>query len=1671
LQGGEAHGTGGLLTADFLEALGATKTDAEAGRTWFSDTAEVIGTPPQTTGGGGGGGIGGALGVNLNTILKALYPKADGGAPTALQSVSGKISELFGESKTPLAGLGDIFRDINTGGAGMLDRLAAGREPDPRGLRTLSGKFVAVDAAWGRSEAQLTLNEQRLKGVRDAADAAGAGAAGALSALDGILTTNLGELAAQGEALSGLLGDMRGILERIAALEPGDTAGAEALKAELADTTARADEAAAMTLEKVEEVEEDSAEQLEEIIREVAEITAGTRPGFASFDFAGSGVEGTPSAELQKLLGDDVDILLTEAQQRFRLDALFNTTHHGDRVVIDVATLFETLRAGSRTDGFDAAAALAEVLSWTYAHEIAHTLGLPDLYDFETGKALPGAGLMGERNDFTLTDALKGVIAFASDNPEATRAADLSAIYEMLRTARDANVLGDDDEGGRDYLFAPPVGARPLLDTGWQILGDVQTSDGNGLQFVEAGVSRTSAYRALLVPANASTLSFTLRTTLPVTDFAPPDAFEMALLDANGAALTRIAGLAGTDAALNLQPDGRLRLAPGVTAGPVTIDDAGRATRLITVDLAAIGDPARLALSLDLVGFGEQLSSVQFTELKFDVPSTLNNTPPVLTDGTTLTLTEDTSTLVDLRGLVSDAEGGPLTYEIAVPPLHGTLVAVEPGVWRYTPDAEFSGTDGLRFTASDGVFRPQPVGLTLVVEPVNDAPVLTGEASVTLDANTSALVDLRGLVSDAEGDPLTFEITLQPEQGTLVAVEPGVWRYTPNADFAGNDQLRFTASDGTSRPDPVTLDLIVRPVTVEPVNTAPVLTSGASVTLDEDTSALVDLRGLATDAEGDPLVYEITAEPQHGTLVAVEPGVWRYTPGPDFSGRDSLRFTASDGDLRALPVELALIVTPVNDAPVLAATGSATVREGDRLVLQLTAVDPERDPITWSIESGAPGATIDSDGLLRWTAAVDGPVDRIFRILAEDGQGGTARQTLTVRVENAAPRLTLDAPGINVVETPLVVSIAALDPGGDAVGPFSIDWGDGTQEQLAPGTTTASHSYDRLGQFSVSLRATDKDGAEAITRKLVEVVSPGLRVTQVTSGDWGVNVRFNVPVDTGLPNPYRLASRAGEPVDVMLLDAKGKPVRGSLVPDADGQGFTFLVSADALPPGEYRLRLVSDDLGWRSRWDLLEAGPQGYEERVITIQDAPVRLALQDAVQTPGEALGNRGDGLAIGMNQSGGLRSLRVQVSWDADMMSVTGLLSSLPGVTVTRTDPGLFPGQATYRIAFATPPAAGMLELGRLMGQMHADAAYGSSGTPLRVQVIEINGVAQGVQPFGAADGNIVSAGRLAAVGSVAFSSATAAPEARGLTLVARRGDADGDGVTTQSDLARFAEIPRTALIGLDAWSFIDPNLLRPLPPDPAPPVGGEAGGGARRIGASAEGFGQAAFRGSAVIGGLGARSLIDAAQPIEDSGRSDRLLYLHYSTPVPLCLVPEGAADDRTTLTQAARAGLCFDGLPADLSDPDQLWRLSGIAAVSPAEAGESASAEDGPVCVDGALPDGAEEGDIFRMTPLPKGIEVEAAAAGNLPMQHRMCFEPVEADAFDSPEDAATGARENDGAALQFAPETGPSMSPFTALALLSAAVPARAADRRGGAGSKGARRAILLSDMTESGQDF
>src|SRR3546814_17977888 len=95
----------------------------------------------------------------------------------------------------------------------------------------------------------------------------------------------------------------------------------------------------------------------------------------------------------------------------------------------------------------------------------------------------------------------------------------------------------------------------------------------------------------------------------------PPDAFEVALLDpVTGASLLgALGGLDLSDAFLNLQADGTVYLAPGVTL--VGDPHAGQAT--VTVSLAGVDTSNGALLSFDLFGQGAQDSLVEVDDIAF----------------------------------------------------------------------------------------------------------------------------------------------------------------------------------------------------------------------------------------------------------------------------------------------------------------------------------------------------------------------------------------------------------------------------------------------------------------------------------------------------------------------------------------------------------------------------------------------------------------------------------------------------------------------------------------------------------------------------------------------------------------------------------------------------------------------------------------------------------------------------------------------------------------------------------------------------------------------------------------------------------------------------------------------------------------------------------------------
>ena len=149
----------------------------------------------------------------------------------------------------------------------------------------------------------------------------------------------------------------------------------------------------------------------------------------------------------------------------------------------------------------------------------------------------------------------------------------------------------------------------------------------------------------------------------------------------------------------------------------------------------------------------------------------------------------------------------------------------------YTPDANFAGTDTFTYTISDGAFATDTATVTVTVTAVNDAPTAADFAGTVAEDSTNVPVDLTTLTDDVDGDALTYTITTPLANGTLTPTgTPGIYTYTPNANFTGPDSFTYTVSDGTLT------DTGTVSVTVTPVNDAPVAVDDTA-TVAEDSTA------------------------------------------------------------------------------------------------------------------------------------------------------------------------------------------------------------------------------------------------------------------------------------------------------------------------------------------------------------------------------------------------------------------------------------------------------------------------------------------------------------------------------------------------------------------------------------------------------------------------------------------------------------------------------------------------------------------------------------------------------------------------------------------------------------------------------------------------------------------
>jgi hypothetical protein len=185
--------------------------------------------------------------------------------------------------------------------------------------------------------------------------------------------------------------------------------------------------------------------------------------------------------------------------------------------------------------------------------------------------------------------------------------------------------------------------------------------------------------------------------------------------------------------------------------------------------------------------------------------------------------------------------------------------------------------------------------------------------------------------------------------------------------------------------------------------------------------------------------------------------VLTYTPDADYNGFDSFTYTANDGEFDSNTAEVSIMVTPVNDAPVLGPIGNKTVNEEVQLQFTVSASDVDGDTLTISASELPEGATFDG-ATFSYKPSYEvstNEADSFFDVafVVSDDHGGTDIETVRITV--------VDVPGGTPAGTPVPVLMSwspALLPLPSAV--------------LAPSLLLASSSENRRSTMT-SLRPLD----------------------------------------------------------------------------------------------------------------------------------------------------------------------------------------------------------------------------------------------------------------------------------------------------------------------------------------------------------------------------------------------------------------------------------------------------------------------------------------------------------------------------------------------------------------------------------------------------------------------
>ena len=310
-----------------------------------------------------------------------------------------------------------------------------------------------------------------------------------------------------------------------------------------------------------------------------------------------------------------------------------------------------------------------------------------------------------------------------------------------------------------------------------------------------------------------------------------------------------------------------------------------------------------------------------FVDLKLDMSFILKVTPvndiPMLADIETQSIDEDSELSLNLFAI--DMDGDNLTYGATIDG-HG-IVETEGDMLTVIPNQDYNGPIYVSIAVSDGQDTEES-NFNIQVVPVNDPPVLDSIGSKSIVEDSYLRLSLSA--TDVDGDSLTY--SADAGENAKVEIDNDQLRITPENDFNGEIDVLVYVDDGTSK------DKIKFVLKVTPVNDAPVLTS----IIPDAKKEKINLRMLATDIDGDSLIYSVNTDASAD--VTVNDNLLTVKPNKDYEGTAPLTLKTFDGSS-----SVDTNITLINPMPGVLAIAPQSMKEDTELILKLTAKDIDGD--------------------------------------------------------------------------------------------------------------------------------------------------------------------------------------------------------------------------------------------------------------------------------------------------------------------------------------------------------------------------------------------------------------------------------------------------------------------------------------------------------------------------------------------------------------------------------------------------------------------------------------------------------------------------------------------------------------------------------------------------------